>query len=198
MIQMMAWAVILAAALPQSAEEKPKYPPYTVLVTAKTKRSGWRESYLQFQERVKKTMPEAKLIGREVSPDDQAGFEVWLFEMTAESKFDTANYTRLFGEARMGKIELEITGKASQDPKTKAVFVTSLGDAVKVKLMNRQKKDANDIVEDKVGQVTANMAEGRKQFIVRGEVAIVGKTLSIILESIRPVELEAPPPKDEK
>jgi hypothetical protein len=118
--------------------------------------------------------------------------------MTAESKFDTANYTRLFGEARMGKIELEITGKASQDPKTKAVFVTSLGDAVKVKLMNRQKKDANDIVEDKVGQVTANMAEGRKQFIVRGEVAMVGKTLSILLETFRPVELEAPPPKDEK
>jgi len=187
MIRMMAWAAILAAALPQSDEEKPRHPPYTVFVTAKTKR-GWRETYLQFQERVKKTMPEAKLIGREVSPDDQAGWEVWLFEMTAESKLDLAVFPRLFGEGRMGKIELEITGLAERDPKTKIIWVTARGDKVKVKLMNRPKKDPNEIVEDKVGQVAATMAEGKAYFIVRGEIFTHGATQGILLESFRSVE----------
>src|SRR5882762_5820572 len=164
-------AILSAAGLLQSSEdEKVTHPPYTVFVTAKTKHSGWRETYLQFQERVKKTMPEAKLIGREVSPDEQAGWEIWLFEMPAESKLDLAVFPRLFGEARMGKIELEITGTAERDPKTKFIWVTSLGDKVKVKLTNRPKKDANDVVEDKVGQVAATLAEGKTQFIVRGDV----------------------------
>jgi hypothetical protein len=195
MIRWMACAAILGAAV-QAQQEKPKHPPYTVTVTAKTKHTAWKKMQ-EFQARLKQINVYAKQVNHEGVAGDNAGWERWTFEIAGESKFDVSILQRAFGDIQCKKWELSITGTASQDPQSKIIFVTSYGGKVKVKLMNRPKKDSNpgEEVVDEVGKVSEKIAEGRQHFTVRGEIYSHGGTLAILLSEFQPAP---PPPPVEK
>jgi len=182
------------AALPPGPpqEQKPQHPPYVVTVTAKTKFARWKETYAEFKDRVKKAMPLAQLIGREAVPNDNAGWERWRFEVSADSKLDIGLFPRVFGDMKVGKMELAIQGEAVVDMKTKIIMLTSFGEKVKVKLMNRPKKDVNDVPENQVAKILEEITGGKKHFSVSGEVFSHGGQLAIFLDTFNAV---SPPAK---
>jgi len=188
---------VLAGGLPRAQEEnRPKLPPYRVAIKAKTKFLPFKKAG-EFQERLKQISVYARQSGREAVPGDNAGWEIWRFEISGESKFDISIITRAFGDVQCGRYELTITGTAEQDPKSKIIFVTSYGGKVKVKLMNPRKNESNpdQEVPDEVGKVSGKMAEGKVYFTVRGEIFSHGGTLAILLASSE--EASPPPPSKE-
>lgn len=184
----------LLAALQAEEPKKSKHPPCVVIVTAKTRFARWKESYQEFKDRVRKVMPHAELYSREQVPNDNAGWERWRFHVSADSKLDITLFPRIFGDMKVGRYELEITGTVTQDPQTKAIFLTSYGGKVKVKLMNRPKKVGEE-AEDKVAKVLEAMNSGDKPyFTLRGEVFSHGGTFAILVETFQ----AAKPPVDEE
>lgn len=196
MMRLAAFAAILAASVPVQSQEKPKYPPYTVVIRAKTKFMAYKKSS-EFLARLKQIAVYAKQTGKQEVPGDNAGWEIWSFQIAGENKFDISIITRAFADIQCGKFELAITGTAEQDPKSKNIFVTSYGGKVKVKLMNPRKNEnaPDQEVEDRVGKVSEQIAEGKQHFTVRGEIFSHGGTLSILLSEFT---VAAPPPPDEK
>lgn len=196
MSRLVACAVVLAGALPQAAQEKPHYPPFTVVVTAKTGFMAFKKAN-EFQARLRQINVYAKQISREPITEDKAGWERWTFQIDGNSKFDISIVQRAFADIQCRKWELAITGTAVQDPQTKIIFVTSYGGKVKVKLMNRPKKDSapDEEVPDVVAKVSEKIAEGKMHFTVRGEIFSHGGTLAILISEFG---VAAPPPPPEK
>jgi len=171
-----------------AAQEQEKLPTYRVIVTAKTRFAGWKDSFAEFKERVKKIMPFATLVGREEAPNDTAGWERWTFELAGESKLDVTLFPRVFGDMKVSKYELAVSGTATQDPKTRIVFLASFGGRVKVKIMNRPKREGStEEPEDRVAQLAEKMTAGQGHFRVQGEIYSHGGTLAILLDRFETV-----------
>jgi len=175
--------LVAVAALPQSqAEKKAEHPPYRVTVTAKTKFARWKDAYKEFQDRLKKIMPGATYLGTDEVPNDKAGWERWNFQIAWDCKFDQAKFNKLYGEMKIGKIELSVRGEAAVDMKAKTVSLTAFGEKIKLKLLNRPKQDFNDVPENQLAKLVEVIKEGKNYFEVRGEIVSSGEVWSILLD----------------
>jgi len=183
----LAIALALAAAVPRSPQdEKPSHPPYRVDVTAKTGFAKWKDAYQEFQDRLKKILPGAQLLGQSPVPGDKAGWEVWRFKIAWDAKFDQAKFNRLFGEMKIGRMDLTVQGTAAVDTKSKAVTLTAFGEKIKLKLLNRPKKDFNDVPENNLAKFVEAVEGGQQYFNVTGEVLSSGEIWAIYLDDFSP------------
>ena len=193
---LLAIAALLAGALLIGAQDKkrPPPPPFTVTLLAKTKFMAAKKNG-ELQARIGQIDVYAKLISRTPVPEDSAGWELYTFQIGGDSKFDISIIQRAFHDVQCKKWELSITGTATQDAQSKIIFVTSYGGKVKVKLMNRPKKDSAPGAEvpDEVGKVSEKIADGKMYFTVTGEIFSHGGTLAILLSDFK--EASPPPPE---
>jgi len=195
-IGLAAVATALQAGKPQ---EKPVYPPFTVVITAKTGRlvPGDLQPLLNA---IKAMKGYAEQKSRVPAPGDAEFREEWTFEIPGDKKFDPTPLWTAFIRYNASKYYLTLSGTLSQEAVTKKLFITSFAGKSKVKLMNRPKDmfDKEGKTEDVVGKLTERMTvDGKLHFKVSGEIFSHGGTLSILLESFE--EATPPPkPKEEK
>ncbi len=199
MNRLMACAAFLAAGLQSGKEEeKPKLPPFTVVITAKI--AGTPEVERQaFERGLKELRGYAKQIARMPIRDDKGMYEQFTFEIAGELKFDPTPLWRAFVNVKCRKYELTLTGTLSQEAQTKKLFITSYSGKTKVKLMNRPKgafDDPDAKVEDVVGKLAERMtAKGKLHYTVTGELFNSGGALALLLETYDEAPPPPPPPK---
>jgi hypothetical protein len=172
----------------EEAHEDPKKAPaepYSVIVTAKSRFAKGKDGYNELLSKIEKVKPNIRLVSQSPVPGDNAGWEIWKFSIAGEMKLDVSIFPRLFGDIKTSRYELEITGSATRDPKTKIIFVTANGGNVKVKLMNQPRKSVTDEVADSVAKVSEEMDKGTTKFWVRGEIFNHGGTMAILLDNFR-------------
>ncbi|HZN61711.1 MAG TPA: hypothetical protein VFC90_04840 [Planctomycetota bacterium] len=195
MIRVAMCLAALAAAQSAKEDEKLKYPPFTLVITAKT--AGTPDVERQaFEKGLKQLKGLAELLNRVPAPRGDAGYEDFTFEIPGNVKFDPTPFWHTFINVKVRKYRLTMTGTLSQEEKTKKLFITSYSGKTKVKLMNRPKSsfdNPDDKVEDLVGELTKESSdEGKLHFVVTGEIFSSGGTLAILLSSYKGAE---PPPK---
>jgi hypothetical protein len=192
-------AVILAvlgtaAAQSKEPQEKPKYPPFIVVITAKTGKlvPGDLQPLLNS---IKQMKGHAEQTGRVKVPGEW--MEAWTFQIPGEKKFDPSPFYAAFaGRFNASKYYLTMTGTLSQEAQTRRLFITSYSGKSKVKLMNRpkdvfDKEERKD--EDIVGKLVEIMSEGKLHFTVDGDIFNHGGALAILLDTFK--EAEPPPEK---
>jgi len=193
-------AVILAvlgtaAAQFQEPQEKPRYPPFIVVITAKTGKlvPGDLQPLLNAIKQMMKGY--AEQTGQVKVPGEW--MEAWTFQIPGEKKFDpTPFYAAFAGRPNASKYYVTMTGTLSQEAQTKRLFITSYSGKSKVKLMNRpkdvfDKEERKD--EDIVGKLVKTMSEGKLHFTVDGDIFNHGGALAILLDTFK--EAEPPPEK---
>jgi hypothetical protein len=170
---------------PKAEPKKVPPPPFTVTVTAKTRFARGKRTYQDFRDRVEKVKSYCKLVSESPVPNDQAGWEYFTFEISGERNLDLGLFPQLFGDMKCGKFELALVGSITQDPQTKAIFLTSHNAKVKVKILNKPKQVGTE-AEDKVAKFAeAVAATENPYFWVEGEVFNQGGQLSILLDQFR-------------
>jgi hypothetical protein len=191
----LAFVVAALAAPIQSGktEEKPVYPPFTVVITAKTGNlvPGDLQALLKS---IKSLKGYAEQKTRMPAPGGE-WLEAWTFEIPGDKKFDPTPLWNIFISYNARKYRLTLTGTLSQEAQTKKLFITSYTGKSKVKLMNRPKgqfDDPDKKSENTVGKLTEQFDAGKLHFTVSGEIFSHGGTLAILLETY---EKAAPPPK---
>ncbi len=204
MVRLMAWAAVLAATFQSGQEEEqPKFPPFKVVILAKTKGTPDR-GMLAFEEGLKVLKGYATLISRVPLLDDpEDGWEYWTWHIAGEKKFDPTPLWRAFINVKVRTYVLTVRGTLSQEAQTKKLFITSYSGKTKVKLMNRPKDVFDDPakkVDDVVGRLSEQFSRGKLHFDVTGEIFSSGGTLAILLKYFHKA---APPPtppepKDDK
>lgn len=183
----------LAAAIQSGkTEEKTVYPPFTVVITAKTGNlvPGDLQPLLSA---IKALKGYAEQKTRQ--PAGGEGLEAWTFEIPGDKKFDPTPLWNAFIRYNARKYHLTLTGTLSQEAQTRKLFITTFTGKSKVKLMNRPKgsfEDPDKKAQDMVGKLTESFDAGKLHFTVSGEIFSHGGTLSILLETY---EKAAPPPK---
>lgn len=188
MIRLVLIAAAFAAGLPRPPQEKQaEHPPYSVTVTAKTGFAKWKDAYKEFEDRLKKILPGAKFRGSTPVPNDKAGWEIWRFDIAWDAKFDQSKFAKLFGEMKIGKIEMIAEGEADIDLKTRKITLTAFGEKIKLKLLNRPKQDFNDQPENRLAKFAEAFNGGKKFFRVGGEVVSSGDIWAIYLDEFSPV-----------
>jgi len=189
-------SAVAAAIQSGKAEEKPKLPPFTVVITALT--AGVADKEMQaFKKGLEGLKGYADLVSRIPSPPQPKGenFEDWTFRIPGELKFDPTPLWQAFINVRCRKYRLTLTGALSQEAQTKKLFITSYSGKSKVKLMNRPKNSFDDPdakPADHVAKLSGLLEEGKLHFTVTGEIFSHGGTLAVLVESY---EKAAPPPK---
>lgn len=184
----------------QDEKQKPKLPPFKVVITAKTGGVPERER-AAFEQGLKQLKGYAEQKSRRPVPNDPELYEEWTFEIPGEKKFDPTPLWQVFINIKCRKYELTLTGTLSQEAQTKKLFITSYSEKTKVKLMNKPKGvfDKEGKTEDTVGKLAELMTvEGKLHFTVKGELFSHGGTLSILLESFEAAKPPPPKPKEEK
>jgi hypothetical protein len=197
MIGRLACAAILAAAQGQ-AEEKPHYPPFTLVITAKTGKLVPGD-IAPLLNAIKAMKGYAEQISRQRVAGDW--MEAWTFEIAGDRKFDPGLFMNAFARYNAIKYHLTLTGTLSQEAQTKKLFITSFSGKSKVKLMNRPKgqfDDPDKKTEDTVGKLAALFSDGKLHYTVSGEIFNHGGTLAIILASYEEASPPPPKPKDDK
>ena len=66
--------------------------------------------------------------------------------------------------------------------KLKTVTLTAFGEKIKLKLLNRPKKDFNDVPENKLAKFVEELNAGKQFFEIRGEVVSSGEIWAIFLD----------------
>jgi hypothetical protein len=189
----------LAAVQSGKEPEKPKLPPFIVVITAKTAGVPPREMEA-FLQGLKELKGYAEQRSRAPVGDRTEGWEEWTWVIPGEKKFDPTPLWRAFINVRTKKYQLEVTGVLSLELPAKKLFITSQGDKAKVRLMNRPKNalDDPDIkVEDRVAKLIEHFEAGKLHFKVTGEIFSRGGSLAILMSEY--VQVSPPPkPKEEK
>jgi len=188
------FAAIAASIQAKEPQEKPVYPPFIVVITAKTGRlvKGDLDPLLNA---IKGMKGYAEQKSRGPSPIPGEWLEDWTFEIPGDKKFDPTPLWNAFIRYNARKYHLTMTGTLSQEAVTKKLFITSFTGKSKVKLMNKPKDvfDKEGKTEDIVAKLTEkHTVDGKLHFTVKGEIFSHGGTLSVLLESF---EEAAPPPK---
>ena len=195
MIRLIVGAAILATVQAQS-EDKPNYPPFTLVVTAQTGKlvAGDLQPLLNS---IKRMEGYAKQTSRVKVGGDW--MEAWTFEIVGDKKFDPSLFWSAFaGRFNATKYYLTMTGTLSQEAQTKKLFITSYSGKSKVKLMNRPKgsfDDPDKKSEDMVAKLAEQFAGGKLYYTVSGDIFNHGGTLAIILASYEEAPAPPPPPK---
>lgn len=190
--------VSVLAAFPavQAAQDPERPPPYYAIVTAKSGFARGKDGYDELVKRVKRLGPYVKLSRVEEIAGDTAGWERWRFEVHGDRKLDVSVFPRVFGDIKVKRYDLDLKGTAAEDEKSKAIFLTSFGGGLKVKLMNRPKEVGSmEEAKDMVAKVVNFMNEGKKDFSVQGEVFSHGGTLAVLLEQVVAIDPPRQPPK---
>jgi len=192
-------SAVAAAIQSGKAEEKPKLPPFTVVITALT--AGVADKEMQaFKKGLEGLKGYAELISRNPSPQQtrEENFEDWTFRIPGELKFDPTPLWQAFINVRCRKYRLTLTGALSQEAQTKKLFITSFSGKSKVKLMNRPKgqfDDPDKKTEDIVGKLAELFAGGKLHYTVSGDIFNHGGALAILLASYEEASPPPPPPK---
>jgi len=183
-----------AAAQSKEPQEKPNYPPFIVVVTAKTGKlvPGDLAPLLNA---IKQMKGYAEQKSRVKVPGEW--MEAWTFQVPGDKKFDPSPFYAAFaGRPNATKYYLTMTGTLSQEAQTKKLFITSYSGKSKVKLMNRpkdvfDKEERKD--EDIVGKLAQTLGDGKLHYTVEGDIYNHGGTLAVLLDTYK--EAEPPPEK---
>ena len=192
-------ALVLAVlAQTGKSDDKYKYPPFTVTITARDLNVPDVERQA-FERGLKQLERYAKQISCEKIPGDPEGYKIWVFEVAGNLKFDPTPFLAAFMNIKTRKYELALTGTLTQEAQTKKMFLTTFTGKTKVKLVNKPKgafDNPDEKSKDMVGEVGKQFADGKLHFRMSGEIYNHGGTLCIILASYD--ETDPPPPKEDK
>jgi len=188
-------SAVAAAIQSGQAEEKPAYPPFTVVITAKTGKLVPGD-IAPLLNAIKAMKGYAEQISRQKVPGDW--LEDWTFAIPGDKKFDPTPFMNAFSRFNASRFYLTLTGTLSQEAQTKKLFITSFSGKSKVKLMNRPKgqfDDPDKKTEDIVGKLAELFAGGKLHYTVSGDIFNHGGALAILLASYEEASPPPPPPK---